>query len=137
MYAALAGVLLLLGLAVVWAVWDLGRRFLVTKERAAEAALIRTNEKWGDLQSTLNLRVRELNDRIDALLDGFIMQHETRLGDVESRSTEAPDFSKHNAAVMNLAAQLKELDAYMRAELDKLRTKQAGAVAAPSRRFNT
>jgi hypothetical protein len=72
-YAALAGVLLSLGLAVVWAVWDLGRRWLVTKERATEAALIRVNEKWGDLQSTLNLRVRELSDRLDAhedLIDG-------------------------------------------------------------------
>jgi chromosome segregation ATPase len=75
-YAALAAVVV--GLLA----WDFGRRWLVSYERAKEAALIRAaeigtqlrmeldglKEHYGDSQSTINLQVRELSDTLDALL---------------------------------------------------------------------
>jgi len=96
MYAALAGVLIVGGFAV-WAAWDFGRRWLVSYERAKEAALIREmglrdeftdalakmstqvrmemdalRDSYGTDQSTTNLKVRELSDRLEHVQQSYV-----------------------------------------------------------------
>ena len=148
----------MVGLAAVYAAWDFGRRWLVSHERAKEAALIRTQEmrdefshalvkasafaddryddalkaiaelrdKYGDLGTQLNLRVREFGDRLDAL-----------------PAAEAVDLTKHNKAVENLARQLHELSrvsatqTYVQDQLkateDRFNATLTGAVAKGAR----
>lgn len=146
MYAALAG--FALGLMA----WDFGRRWLVSYERGVEAALIRESEirgemldKHGDLATTVNLRVRELSDRIAVLpslsyVDALRASHDKLSVDVAElyeRPTETPDVAKLNAAVLNLGKQLVELSAHVTDEFKKVRTAQAGMVGSGRRTFGS
>jgi chromosome segregation ATPase len=127
------------GLAAVYAAWDFGRCWLVSLERAKEAALIRANESlylWkdeidvlrgdhGDAVTAHNARIRELIERVSKLEN--------------APAPEAPDVSELREAIATQEKAFKNFweqigkqftpREELKAELDKLRAGQA-AIAA-------
>jgi hypothetical protein len=156
MYAALAAVL------VAGLCWDFGRRWLRSHERAVEAALIRESEmrdefshalakavhqfgeQYGDLKTVLNLRVRELTDRMGDL-GHRCDELQLAIDDMEKRPSEAPDVTALREAI---ATQEKAIENFwhlvgqtfatkdaVKSVEDKLTTGQAALVATSSSRF--
>jgi hypothetical protein len=98
----------------------------------ASGSDVQTRIEW------MQKHMRELREIIDSM-QRLAMSFEKRLGHVEAIACELEskptvDLSKHDAAVVNLGKQLKELAAHVDKEIKRVQSSQA-AVAISGRRI--
>lgn len=165
MIYAVSAVALVMGLCMLL-VWDFGRHWLRHYERGVEASLIRAQENaiaWevdrdslsdrcDDIQTTLNLRVRELGDRVNGFqeqlnaaskelygaaddIEASDARINARIDALEQRPTESPDVAElikkietQEAALRNfwtLVGQQFASKDELKTEVDKIKGAQA------------
>ena len=125
-YASAAAVLIAL-LALVGFRWWLKK---ADSEIASKVWVL--DESVDELRNKL-YRVDDIGHRVDAfdhemkVCNSVLGGHFQRIIELEKRST--PDLSKHDAAVKNLALQLKELSEHVEQKFERERASRAGMLA--------